>query len=105
VCFHDQFFQVVLRKIRPSIFVYETDRALDEFTMTLQVLSVREADHDTVLVAVLLLDNVELHVLLALARSVFQVVLRKIRPSIFVYETDRALDEFTMTLQQRDRGA
>lgn len=36
VCFHDQFFQVVLRKIRPSIFVYETDRALDEFTMTLQ---------------------------------------------------------------------
>ncbi|KAJ5429495.1 AMP-dependent synthetase/ligase [Penicillium cf. griseofulvum] len=36
VCFHGQFFQVVLRKIRPSIFVYETDRALDEFTMTLQ---------------------------------------------------------------------
>ncbi|KAJ5160376.1 Nonribosomal peptide synthetase 1 [Penicillium canariense] len=36
VCFHDQFFQVVLRKIRPSIFVYETDRALDEFTMNLQ---------------------------------------------------------------------
>ncbi|KAJ5587710.1 uncharacterized protein N7459_003475 [Penicillium hispanicum] len=36
VCFHDQFFQVVLRKIRPSIFVYETDRPLDEFTMTLQ---------------------------------------------------------------------
>ncbi|KAJ6112792.1 hypothetical protein N7512_008116 [Penicillium capsulatum] len=36
VCFHDQFFQVVLRKVRPSIFVYETDRALDEFTMTLQ---------------------------------------------------------------------
>ncbi|KAJ5684602.1 uncharacterized protein N7477_000947 [Penicillium maclennaniae] len=36
VCFHDQFFQVVLRKIRPSIFVYETDRGLDEFTMTLQ---------------------------------------------------------------------
>jgi aryl carrier-like protein len=36
VCFQDQFFQVVLRKIRPSIFVYETDRALDEFTMTLQ---------------------------------------------------------------------
>jgi aryl carrier-like protein len=36
VCFHDQFFQVVLRKIRPSIFVYETDRALDEFTLTLQ---------------------------------------------------------------------
>ncbi|CAG8122380.1 unnamed protein product [Penicillium salamii] len=36
VCFHDQFFQVVLRKIRPSIFVYETDRALDEFTMSLQ---------------------------------------------------------------------
>ncbi|KAJ5118135.1 uncharacterized protein N7515_010358 [Penicillium bovifimosum] len=36
VCFHDQFFQVVLRKIRPSIFVYETDRALDDFTMTLQ---------------------------------------------------------------------
>ncbi|KAJ5107519.1 hypothetical protein N7456_004194 [Penicillium angulare] len=36
VCFHDQFFQVVLRKIRPSIFVYETDRGLDEFTNTLQ---------------------------------------------------------------------
>lgn len=36
VCFHDQFFQVVLRKIRPSIFVYETDRALDDFTLTLQ---------------------------------------------------------------------
>lgn len=36
VCFHDQFFQVVLRKIRPSIFVYETERSLDEFTMTLQ---------------------------------------------------------------------
>ncbi|KAJ5546688.1 hypothetical protein N7494_004273 [Penicillium frequentans] len=36
VCFHDQFFQVVLRKIRPSIFVYDTDRDLDEFTMTLQ---------------------------------------------------------------------
>ncbi|KAJ5098889.1 hypothetical protein N7532_005890 [Penicillium argentinense] len=36
VCFHDQFFQVVLRKIRPSIFVYETDRGLDEFTSTLQ---------------------------------------------------------------------
>ncbi|KAJ5777393.1 hypothetical protein N7520_000639 [Penicillium odoratum] len=36
VCFHDQFFQVVLRKIRPSIFVYDTDRGLDEFTMTLQ---------------------------------------------------------------------
>ncbi|KAJ6151122.1 AMP-dependent synthetase/ligase [Penicillium chermesinum] len=36
VCFHDQFFQVVLRKIRPSIFVYETERGLDEFTMTLQ---------------------------------------------------------------------
>ncbi|KAJ5946544.1 hypothetical protein N7454_003383 [Penicillium verhagenii] len=36
VCFHDQFFQVVLRKIRPSIFVYDTDRGLDEFTQTLQ---------------------------------------------------------------------
>ncbi|KAJ5714059.1 AMP-dependent synthetase/ligase [Penicillium malachiteum] len=36
VCFHDQFFQVVLRKIRPSIFVYETDKGLDEFTSTLQ---------------------------------------------------------------------
>ncbi|KAJ5698546.1 hypothetical protein N7462_000551 [Penicillium macrosclerotiorum] len=36
VCFHDQFFQVVLRKIRPSIFVYETDRGLDDFTMSLQ---------------------------------------------------------------------
>jgi aryl carrier-like protein len=36
VCFHDQFFQVVLRKIRPSIFVYETDRGMDEFTMSLQ---------------------------------------------------------------------
>jgi non-ribosomal peptide synthase protein (TIGR01720 family) len=36
VCFHDQFFQVVLRKIRPSIFVYETDRGMDEFTMNLQ---------------------------------------------------------------------
>lgn len=36
VCFHDQFFQVVLRKIRPSIFVYDTDKDLDEFTMTLQ---------------------------------------------------------------------
>lgn len=36
VCFHDQFFQVVLRKVRPSIFVYETDKTLDEFTNTLQ---------------------------------------------------------------------
>ena len=36
VCFHDQFYQVVLRKIRPSIFVYETDRGMDEFTMSLQ---------------------------------------------------------------------
>ncbi|KAJ5893957.1 hypothetical protein N7495_005648 [Penicillium taxi] len=36
VCLNDQFYQVVLRKIRPSIFVYETDRGLDEFTQTLQ---------------------------------------------------------------------
>ncbi|KAL4874810.1 hypothetical protein BJY04DRAFT_224650 [Aspergillus karnatakaensis] len=36
VCFHGQFFQVVLRKIRPEIFVHETEKSLDEFTKTLQ---------------------------------------------------------------------
>ncbi|KAL5341859.1 hypothetical protein BJX70DRAFT_395585 [Aspergillus crustosus] len=36
VCFHGQFFQVVLRKIRPDIFVHETEKDLDEFTKSLQ---------------------------------------------------------------------
>ncbi|KAL4809630.1 hypothetical protein BDV18DRAFT_157379 [Aspergillus unguis] len=36
VCFHGQFFQVVLRKIRPDIFVHETDKSLDEYTGALQ---------------------------------------------------------------------
>lgn len=36
VCVHGQFFQVVLRKLRPGIFVYETDESLDEFTESLQ---------------------------------------------------------------------
>ncbi|KAL4865220.1 hypothetical protein BDV12DRAFT_200342 [Aspergillus spectabilis] len=36
VCFHGQFFQVVLRKIRPDIFVHETEENLDEFTKSLQ---------------------------------------------------------------------
>lgn len=36
VCFHGQFFQVVLRKVRPSIFVYETEKSMDEFTESLQ---------------------------------------------------------------------
>ncbi|KAL4930202.1 nonribosomal peptide synthase Pes1 [Aspergillus undulatus] len=36
VCFHGQFFQVVLRKIRPDIFVHETDKSLDEYTKSLQ---------------------------------------------------------------------
>ncbi|PYH90319.1 nonribosomal peptide synthase Pes1 [Aspergillus ellipticus CBS 707.79] len=33
----------------------------------------------------------------------FQVVLRKIRPGIFVHETDKSLDEYTDSLQKRDR--
>ncbi|KKK25307.1 hypothetical protein AOCH_002968 [Aspergillus ochraceoroseus] len=36
VCFHGQFFQVVLRKIRPDIFIYETEKSLDEYTASLQ---------------------------------------------------------------------
>ncbi|KAL2836009.1 hypothetical protein BJY01DRAFT_252206 [Aspergillus pseudoustus] len=36
VCYHGQFFQVVLRKIRPDIFVHETDKSLDEYTKSLQ---------------------------------------------------------------------
>ncbi|KAL4969111.1 nonribosomal peptide synthase Pes1 [Aspergillus stella-maris] len=36
VCFHGQFFQVVLRKIRPDIFVQETEKSLDEYTKSLQ---------------------------------------------------------------------
>ncbi|THC90348.1 hypothetical protein EYZ11_010190 [Aspergillus tanneri] len=36
VCFHGQFFQVVLRKIRPEIFVCETEESLDAYTGSLQ---------------------------------------------------------------------
>lgn len=36
VSFHGQFFQAVLRKIRPDIFVYETEQSLDEYTKSLQ---------------------------------------------------------------------
>lgn len=36
VCFHGQFFQVVLRKVRPEIFVCETDKSLDDYTESLQ---------------------------------------------------------------------
>ncbi|KAF7117580.1 hypothetical protein CNMCM5793_006632 [Aspergillus hiratsukae] len=36
VCFNGQFFQVVLRKIRPNIFVHETEKSLDEYTEYLQ---------------------------------------------------------------------
>lgn len=36
VSFHGQFFQVVLRKIRPDIFVHETEQSLDEYTKSLQ---------------------------------------------------------------------
>ncbi|KAL6239813.1 hypothetical protein BDW75DRAFT_236072 [Aspergillus navahoensis] len=36
VCFHGQFYQVVLRKIKPDIFVHETEKNLDEYTHTLQ---------------------------------------------------------------------
>ncbi|KAL2832125.1 hypothetical protein BDW59DRAFT_157587 [Aspergillus cavernicola] len=36
VSFHGQFFQVVLRKIRPGIFVHETDKSFDEYTKSLQ---------------------------------------------------------------------
>ncbi|XHF97288.1 hypothetical protein AWENTII_000881 [Aspergillus wentii] len=36
VCFHGQFFQVVLRKIKPTIVVDETDKTLDEYTEALQ---------------------------------------------------------------------
>ncbi|PWY83154.1 nonribosomal peptide synthase Pes1 [Aspergillus sclerotioniger CBS 115572] len=36
VCHRGQFFQVVLRKIRPDIFVHETEQSLDEFTNSLQ---------------------------------------------------------------------
>ncbi|KAH3288864.1 Nonribosomal peptide synthetase 1 [Aspergillus fumigatus] len=36
VCFNGQFFQVVLRKIRPNIFVHETEKNLDEYTEYLQ---------------------------------------------------------------------
>ncbi|KAL4997132.1 hypothetical protein BDV10DRAFT_186497 [Aspergillus recurvatus] len=36
VCFHGQFYQVVLRKIKPDIFVHETEKSLDEYTRSLQ---------------------------------------------------------------------
>ncbi|KAL4766170.1 nonribosomal peptide synthase Pes1 [Aspergillus foveolatus] len=36
VCFHGQFYQVVLRKIKPDIFVHETEKCLDEYTNSLQ---------------------------------------------------------------------
>ncbi|RAK95786.1 nonribosomal peptide synthase Pes1 [Aspergillus ibericus CBS 121593] len=36
VCHRGQFFQVVLRKIRPDIFVHETEQSLDEYTNNLQ---------------------------------------------------------------------
>lgn len=36
VCLRGQFFQVVLRKVRPSIFVYETEESMDEFTESLR---------------------------------------------------------------------
>ncbi|EAW07799.1 nonribosomal peptide synthase Pes1 [Aspergillus clavatus NRRL 1] len=36
VCFNGQFYQVVLRKIRPNIFVHETEKSLDEYTDYLQ---------------------------------------------------------------------
>ncbi|KAF9892549.1 hypothetical protein FE257_001658 [Aspergillus nanangensis] len=36
VCFHGQFFQVILRKMRPEIFVHETEKSLDEYTESLQ---------------------------------------------------------------------
>ncbi|KAF7594115.1 hypothetical protein BBP40_010114 [Aspergillus hancockii] len=36
VCFHGQFFQVVLRKIRPEIIVEETEKNLDDYTESLQ---------------------------------------------------------------------
>ena len=36
VCFRGQFFQVVLRKLRPTISVHETEKSLDEFTESLQ---------------------------------------------------------------------
>ncbi|KAL4905874.1 hypothetical protein BDW74DRAFT_177571 [Aspergillus multicolor] len=36
VCFHGQFYQVVLRKVKPDIFVHETDKSLDEYSNSLQ---------------------------------------------------------------------
>ncbi|KAL2817816.1 hypothetical protein BJX63DRAFT_429511 [Aspergillus granulosus] len=36
VCYQGQFFQVVLRKIWPDIFVHETDKSLAEYTQSLQ---------------------------------------------------------------------
>ncbi|KAE8394317.1 hypothetical protein BDV23DRAFT_11565 [Aspergillus alliaceus] len=36
VCFHGQFFQVVLRKMKPEITVHETDKSLDDYTESLQ---------------------------------------------------------------------
>ncbi|KAE8152814.1 nonribosomal peptide synthase Pes1 [Aspergillus avenaceus] len=36
VCFHGQFFQVVLRKMKPEIIVQETENSLDEYTESLQ---------------------------------------------------------------------
>ncbi|OGM47600.1 nonribosomal peptide synthase Pes1 [Aspergillus bombycis] len=36
VCFHGQFFQVVLRKMRPIIVIHETEQSLDEYTESLQ---------------------------------------------------------------------
>ncbi|PKY07567.1 nonribosomal peptide synthase Pes1 [Aspergillus campestris IBT 28561] len=36
VCFYGQFFQVVLKKLRPDIFVRETEKSLDEYTELLR---------------------------------------------------------------------
>ncbi|KAL5357022.1 hypothetical protein BJX96DRAFT_135429 [Aspergillus floccosus] len=33
----------------------------------------------------------------------FQVILRKMQPEIFIHETERSLEEYTASLQQRDR--
>ncbi|GAB1212714.1 Trichosetin synthetase PKS-nrps1 [Aspergillus terreus] len=33
----------------------------------------------------------------------FQVILRKLQPDIFIHETERSLEEYTASLQQRDR--
>jgi aryl carrier-like protein len=36
VCFKDRFLQVILRKMRPEFFVYDTENSLEEFTAMLQ---------------------------------------------------------------------